>query len=220
MRLVLFIDEFDYFVHTQEIRGGGLFASLRSLASGSHRALAVVVASRVPLRQLDRMTRDVGSLYFNHFTEILLGPLSGAEIDNILDAAGDRFSPEDRLFLQTLSGGYPYLVQAAATALFSAEGPEPAQRRRVAGLALLREASPTFNDIWRTWPTTTRYVFAAVAVEHLGGHGRSHRLVCLPSGPSQTRKRFRRSSTRWNDKASWPGVLIPRAATSFARSCF
>lgn len=176
-RLVVLIDEFDYLVDRCVVKHSEFFASLRALTIGAHRALALVVASRRSLAQLDELAREhvrSGSPYFNPIAEILLGPLSSEEVDELLRAAHDRFSHDDRRFIHDLSGGYPYLVQVAADALWKAydgSNPDAAARRRAAGAALLRVASQTLDDIWGHWPPRMRYAFVSVAVEHLDAMG-------------------------------------------------
>ncbi len=173
-RLVVVLDEFDYLVRRNITKRDGFFTGLRSLMGGAHRALSVIVASREQLASLEKLWSDKragGSPPFNLFTQILLEPFDTADIDTILDAAAASFSPADRRFLHDVSGGYAYLVQEAASALFAAAVADPAKRRRDTGQALLHAASQGFAAIWSAWPGATRHVFAAVAVEHLGALG-------------------------------------------------
>lgn len=173
-RLVLLIDEFDYLVHRHLAAHSEFFAGLRALAIDPSRALALVMASRKPLKLLNKLASEHGcggSPYFNAAPEILLGPFSDAEVEEFLRGAGDRVSADDRRFVEALSGGYPHLVQTAAAALLTIPASDPAQRRLAAGLALRREAFTTLDDIWTHWPSTNRHVFAAIAVEHLDALG-------------------------------------------------
>ncbi|WP_437756548.1 toll/interleukin-1 receptor domain-containing protein [Sorangium sp. So ce1389] len=109
-------------------------------------------------------------------SEVLLGPLSAEDVDALLDRGKTHFSAEDRRYIHELSGGHPYLVQAAAGALWSAyedAHPDPRARRRTAGGALYREAARVLGDIWRRWPPAMRHVVVAVAVEHIDALGGS-----------------------------------------------
>jgi hypothetical protein len=169
-RLVVIIDEFDHLVRRNIKEHDGFFTGLRSLMNGTHRALSVIVASREPLAALQALwheKRAGGSPPFNVFHEILLGAFTDEDVDAVLDAAGADFSPEDRRFIHGVSGGYAALVQQAALALFTARPTDPVRRRHEAGVTLLPVTSQILADIWRAWPSTTRHVFAAVAVEHL-----------------------------------------------------
>jgi 3',5'-cyclic AMP phosphodiesterase CpdA len=173
-RLVVLVDEFDYLVRRNIAEQGDFFTGLRSLMTGTHRALSVIAASREHLEHLEALWREKGvggSPPFNTFRLIDLGALDEDDVDAVLLHAEADFSPEDRGFVHHVSGGYPYFVQTAAWALFRERAADPAQRRRDAGLALLDEASRSLEDIWSRWPSSTQYVFAAVAVEHLDALG-------------------------------------------------
>jgi|GEM_PF-1811952 len=176
-RLVVFIDELDYLVNRCVASHSEFFASLRSLVIGNHRALALVAASRVPIDNLNELTfkyASAGSPPFNIFHEVPVEPFSESDVEELLVAARDRFSSDDRRFIHRLSGGFPYLVQAAASFLWIAYEAgilDPNGRRGEAACALLRTATPMLNDIWRHWSSRVRYVFAAIAAEHLGSIG-------------------------------------------------
>ena len=75
-QLVLQLDEFDLLLHHPILNCGEFFGSLRHLASTSKGALALVIASRLPLTRLNTETQvfnPTGSPYFNIFSEIVLG---------------------------------------------------------------------------------------------------------------------------------------------------
>src|SRR5580700_11374175 len=98
VRLVLLIDELDYLVQHCVTNPRGFFGTLRSAATTTRGALAVVVATRRPLAVLDEIAQGVGysgSPYFNYITEEPLGPLAPNEVGAILARAGARFSAED-----------------------------------------------------------------------------------------------------------------------------
>jgi hypothetical protein len=170
VRLVVLIDEFDVLVHQRVADPSVFFGALRSLTTRSGGALTLVLASRSPLGTLDEVAQRyfyIGSPYFNFVSEVNIAPLSTEDVDSILDLGGDRFSAEERRNIHELSGGHPYLVQAAAGVLWHAEHSDPRKRRLVAEADLMRETSRTLADIWRRWPPATRYVFATVALEQL-----------------------------------------------------
>lgn len=112
-RLVLMLDEFDVLLHHPILNSAEFFGSLRSLASRSRGALALVIASRRPLTSLNEDTQQfsrTGSPYFNFLNEITLGPWPDKDVAELLRRAGDRFRRDDRRFIAEVSGGHPYLL--------------------------------------------------------------------------------------------------------------
>jgi hypothetical protein len=172
-RLVLMLDEFDMFLHHPILNCAEFFGSLRSLASRSRGALALVIASRRAVTELTKDTQPFsrnGSPYFNILSEITLGPWPAKEVDAFLRRAGDRFTAEERRFVKQVAGGHPYLLQVAAHELWEAynDGEEnPALRRRQAWERLLNEAAPILDNTWQLWPSATRQAFTAVALAEI-----------------------------------------------------
>ncbi|MDY6875335.1 MAG: winged helix-turn-helix domain-containing protein [Chloroflexota bacterium] len=172
-RLVLMLDEFDLLLHHPTLNCGEFFGSLRSLASRSRGALALVIASRRPLASLNEATQQfnrTGSPYFNFLTEVILGALPNEYVTELLHRAGDRFTAEDHCFIGRLAGGHPHLVQVAASALWEAyeEGEGDAYwRRQQAEQSLYDEAAQILDDAWRLWPSETRKALTAVALVHI-----------------------------------------------------
>jgi hypothetical protein len=152
-RLVLLLDEFDVLLHHPTLHRAEFFGSLRSLASRSEGALAVVLASRRPLEILNKETQELsrtGSPFFNIFSELVLGPWPGEAIDQFLGWAGDRFSNADHRFVMAVAGGHPYLLQAAASALWEAyedRGLDAQGRWREAGQNRYDEVALTLGQI-------------------------------------------------------------------------
>jgi hypothetical protein len=181
-RLVILLDEFDRVLDHPTLNNAEFLGSLRSLATRSQGALALVVASRQSLTALNEATTQqfsrLGSPYFNFFSELTLGALPDQAISRLLDRAQGRFTTEDRTFIVGAAGGHPYLLQAAASALWEAyedDGTSAVQRWREAGERLYNEAALTMTDTWNHWSSATRQAFAAVALSQipslLGHHG-------------------------------------------------
>lgn len=171
-RLVVIIDEFDVLVHRGAAEPARFFGGLRSLTTRSGGAIALVLASRSSLRELDERAQSygyAGSPYFNFVSELNLGPLAVEEADMLLNRASGYFTEEDRRQLFVMSGGFPYLLQAAAAALWTAyqEHSDIRSVRAAAREALRKETDRALSDIWRAWPASIRHVFAGVAVEQL-----------------------------------------------------
>ena len=172
-RLVLMLDEFDVLLHHPTLNSAEFFGSLRTLASRSQGALALVIATRSSLTKLNDDTQQfnrTGSPYFNFMDEITLGPLMKRDVEALLSQAGGRFTTLDRSFITRIAGGHPYLLQTAAASLWDAyeEGERhPKQRRQQAGQALYDQANLTMRDTWRLWTPTQRRAFTAIGLAHL-----------------------------------------------------
>jgi hypothetical protein len=169
-RLVILLDEFDALLHHPILNSAEFFGSLRSLASRSRGALALVLASRCPLKRLNedtQMLSRTGSPYFNFLTEIVLGVLPGKYVGELLRQAGDRFTRQDRRFVQDVAGGQPYLLQAAASALWDAyvDGEKDStQRQAWAGEHFYDQVVPILNDIWRCWSPAKQKAITAIGL--------------------------------------------------------
>jgi len=169
-RLVLLLDEFDALLHHPVLNKAEFFGGLRSLASRSWGALALVVASRRPLTALNRETQELsrtGSPYFNFLDELILGPWPNKDVEALLRRAGEGFTLGDRRFIVRVAGGHPYLLQAAAFELWEAyaEGVDnTGQHRQRAGARLYDKAELILEDTWRLWPPATRRAFTMVAL--------------------------------------------------------
>ena len=168
-RLVLLLDEFDVLLHHAVLSCAEFFGGLRSLASRC-RALALVIASRRPLTDLNKDTQQfsrTGSPYFNFLDEITLGPLPNKAIVELLDRAEGRFTADDRCFIERVTGGHPYLLQAAAAELWDiyAEGKGGSDRRwQQVGQNLYDKAALILENTWRLWSPAMRKAFTIVAL--------------------------------------------------------
>ena len=171
-QVVLILDEFDVLLHHPTLNRAEFFGSLRSLASRSRGALALVIASRHSLASLNKDTQELnrtGSPYFNFLTEITLGPLPHVAVEDLLRRAGGRFTAADRRAIHQIGGGHPYLLQAVASALWEAyedTGQDTEQRWKRAGPDFCDQAAQTMAETWRLWMPATRVAFASVALAH------------------------------------------------------
>jgi hypothetical protein len=173
-RLVLLLDEFDNFLHHPVLNNVEFFGGLRSLASRSRGALALVTASRQSLSALNKETQALnptGSPYFNFLDEITLGPFSQRDVAALLREGRERFTAADRRFIAGVGGGHPYLLQVAASALWEAYEDERDTdiRRTLAGEELFAKAADIMSDTWRLWSPATRRAIALVGLAHAEG---------------------------------------------------
>jgi hypothetical protein len=180
-RLLLFLDEFDYFLSHHVLNSGEFYGSLRSLASRSL-GLVLVIAARRNLQLLNQMTQQINPLsspYFNVFNEIEIVIFPQKDLLELLDRAGNRFSPQDRNFVIKASGGHPYLAQAAAAMLWDAyeENPEATTRYQAAGLALCHKTQSHFADTWHLWKPEMHRVITGVALAQIMHLMTGHKLL-------------------------------------------
>ncbi len=182
-RLVLMLDECGLLLHHPILNCAEFFGSLRSLASRSRGALALVIASRRSLASLNEDTQQfnrTGSPYFNFLNEIILGTLPSEYVAQLLCRAGDRFTAEDHRFIGEMAGGHPHLLQVAAFALWEAyeEGEGDAyQRRQHTRQSLCDEAAKILGDAWRLWSLETRRALTAVALAHINALEEREKLL-------------------------------------------
>ncbi|MEM7134581.1 MAG: effector-associated domain EAD1-containing protein [Chloroflexota bacterium] len=172
-RLVLLIDELDFLLHHPVLNSAAFFGGLRAVASLSQGALAVVIASRLPLAQLNAKTQAInpsGSPFFNIYSEITLSAFNDKEMAQLLDRAKETFRKKDRLLLRQLTGGHPFLLQAASAALWDAyedEIDDPSERHAIMLERLHKELQYHFVDTWQNWSPEFRQAYMTVALIHL-----------------------------------------------------
>ena len=170
-KLILMLDEFDSLLSHPVLNNPDFYGGLRTLASRSG-GFALVIAARRSLEQLNQLTQQLnphGSPYFNVFIETQLGALKPAALKALLEQAGDHITDTDRLFVERVSGGHPYLAQTAAAMLWDAheDGLTGRERYKVAGQNLHRQARQHFSDTWNFWSNTTRKAVTAVALTEI-----------------------------------------------------
>jgi len=172
-RLVLLLDELDDLLHHPALNTSEFFGGLRSLSSLSQGAFTIIFTSRKSLAELNASTQKLnptGSPFFNIFSEITVGPLSESDTEELLLSAGDRLTDLDRQGIRTLAGNHPYLLHAAAHALWDTyeEGAidHPEERHHHVLKQVCRELNSFFLETWETWRPEIRKTFTVVAVSH------------------------------------------------------
>lgn len=171
-RIVLILDEFGSFLDHPKLHSTDFYGRLRSLST-RFESLVLVLASRYPLEKLHKETikfNPSGSPYFNYLAPLVLKPFSDTEIDGLLKLAGRRFTKQEKQFIQNLSGGHPYLLQVAASALWESyadnEKDANARQKKVSD-ELYREANDTLNASWDLWSPKTKIAFMIVALDEI-----------------------------------------------------
>ncbi len=168
-RLVLLVDEFDAVLDIPGLHSVEFYGGLRSLAS-RFASLSLVLASRWSVTALNEATRDFSRLsspYFNFMHEISLGPLPQKAVAALLAQAKERFDGDDRRFLERVSGGQPYFLQATAYFLWEARGRglQGPQARREAGKQSLEQTRHILRDTWRLWSPYHKMAFTLAALD-------------------------------------------------------
>jgi hypothetical protein len=172
--LALLLDEFDTLLHHPILNSAEFFGGLRSLASRSQGALAIVIASRISLVDMEGRTREIkpiGSPYFNIFSSVVLGGFPPKDAAKMLGQAGEAFSLNDRSFIQRVAGGHPYLLQAAGWLMWEAYQEnldDPVARYQQVSRRLQEETRLHFSDSWHSWTPAQRKALTAIALAHAG----------------------------------------------------
>jgi hypothetical protein len=156
-RVVLLVDEFDSLLSHPNFNTAEFFGALRSLAT-RFAGLALVTASRLSVAAMNRQSEELnpfGSPFFNGFIEVNLRPFDDDDVDTLLKEAlgetGVVFDAQDRGFLHAMAGGHPFLLQAAAGALYDSvvAGKGGDARYFEAGRIFYKQTEDHFADLWR-----------------------------------------------------------------------
>lgn len=178
-RVALLLDEVEVLLHHPNFCRSEFLGLLRSLATRTD-GLVILLASSLSLTQMNRLSAEInrGSPFFNNCIEIALPPLSQAEIELLLtkslEGQAYPFSQQDCGFVTTQSGGQPYLVQAAAAALFDvmAAGDTPSSEHHRRAIALLHQRVPSYFDaLWLHLDGRLRQSLLIHAIARVPGRG-------------------------------------------------
>jgi hypothetical protein len=169
-QLILMIDEFDVLLDRPHLNNTEFFGGLRQRASHSRGALVLVMTTNTSLTEFHQKTKPFttksGAPYFNFLDEIVLEPLSDSEIEKLLSQDDTHFTNDDRQFIKKIAGGYPFLLQVAASSLWESykngNVNDPIKRQEQAKQDFYDRTKATLNDIWQLWLPITRKAFIAV----------------------------------------------------------
>ncbi|GAB4522152.1 MAG: hypothetical protein Fur0018_03530 [Anaerolineales bacterium] len=180
LRLVLLIDEVDRLLGHASLNNAEFYGGLRSLTTRSNGALALVLAARQSVAQLNTATQQfsrTGSPYFNFLEEIPLRPFGQRSALQVLARAQGRFSAEEQKNILFYADGHPYYLQAAASALWETyedlESDEsdlentPEKRWSAAYQAFYQKVSPNIQDTWNVWSPAMRKALAILALDEI-----------------------------------------------------
>jgi hypothetical protein len=176
-RVVLLVDEFDSLLHHEGFNTAEFFGALRSLATRS-KGLALVTASRMPVAEMNRRSEGLnpyGSPFFNGFIEVHLRPFDAGGAKALLEGAlagtGVDLSSRDHGFLYAVAGHHPFLLQAAAGALYDAivAGKKGETRYREAARTFYKQTEDHFADLWRHLDGRARTAATILCLAELQG---------------------------------------------------
>jgi hypothetical protein len=176
-RVILLIDEFDSLLHHVGFNTAEFFGALRSLAT-RYSGLALVTASRLSVAGMNRHSEELnpyGSPFFNGFIEVHLRPFGDEDVQALLDRAlartGVAFDTEDRAYLHAMAGRHPFLLQAAAGALYdvAVAGRRGDTRYRAAARTFYQQTESHFDDLWRHFDSRARVAATILCLGELRG---------------------------------------------------
>lgn len=179
LRLVLMLDGFDALLHHKVLNSTEFFGGLRTLATLSHGALALIFTGNTSLSQLNLQTQHfnrTGSPYFNFMDEVILGPLADDDIDKLLRLGDDYFTKDDHCFIKQIAGANPYVLQLTASILFDSykdKNDQSIEERHInVGKDLYKTIKEQLNITWNYWDNNMKKVFLSIAVVELGKDAR------------------------------------------------
>jgi hypothetical protein len=171
-RLVVMIDEFDAVLYHPQLNRPEFYGTLRSMAS-RFPSLVIILASRRSVGHFNSVTQALkpkGSPYFNFLNEIAMQPFKSKFARALAQRAENKFDAIDQDWLWKVAGGHPYLLQAAASALWNiyqdGEG-DPVERRKEAGKILYQQVAPTLDDTWCAWSPDMKKAFTIAGLDNL-----------------------------------------------------
>lgn len=147
--VVLMLDEFEAVIEHLDREAPEFLYHLRALVNRPDRGLALVIATRTPLKQLCADFRFAGSSFDNVFSAVPLFPFSRDEVNELLDQYGVDFSPTERSDLRRLAGNHPYLVQITGSLMLRARSSQVIEESTFSQIEadLERETEAYFGDV-------------------------------------------------------------------------
>jgi hypothetical protein len=173
LKIVLVFDGFDNVIKDESF-GAEFYSILRRLATNCN--LAFIVATRRELSYYCHSKEIESSPFFNIFATIYLGPLSREESATLLKGGFESLrlslSEEEIEYVIEMTGGHPYLLQAACFYL------SDAKRKHISGeqkqleytrQRLTKEVMSFFHRCWDSCSEEERRVLLTLARGHTQG---------------------------------------------------
>lgn len=176
-KIILAIDGAGWLLDNPRL-GFHFWGRSRSLAT-RHRSLSLIVFSRLSSSQMqEQIEREhsSGSPVLNFALQVTLVPFSYDETIQLIhnytsnSKVKNPFTPKDRRIIWQLSGGYPFLVQLAASIIWDARmtrQPVSEGNYRYLKNELLEIVHPHFWDVWRYLSPTAQAIGIMVALREI-----------------------------------------------------
>ena len=167
-KLILMLDELDTLVAHPTLGTSDFFGILRGMSNFS--GLTTLIATRQSLSKLNESLYQIsrlGSPYLNVFTEIRLKVLPPRDIAELLNNTNNIFSRADKQFISEVSGGHPFILQIAMSALLNSpkrNSEDITQRYVKAGRKVYEATQLHYHDLWHFWTADIRKAIVAIAL--------------------------------------------------------
>jgi AAA+ ATPase superfamily predicted ATPase len=165
--VVFLLDEFENVTENQNF-DPAFFYGLRSLAIHHH--LSLITSSRRELIELCHSEAIRSSPFFNIFANINVRLFTENEVKHLISEllAGTDiiFTMSEKDFIFQIAGYHPYFLQSACSFLFEAYSihSNPEERIKFLIKKYREEATPHFDDYWRTSYEQEKIVLTALAL--------------------------------------------------------
>ncbi len=171
LSFVLMIDHFDVLIHHSFLNKAEFFGVLHALALRCP-GFVTIITGRQDFSELHSNVLKSGyrnSPYFDIFIEVKIGALGFKDIVTLLKRGECRFSETDYNYIRAVADAHPYLLQAAAAAIWDVAGQNlfGTARYQKASQLLYQRIGIYFNDLWELWTGEKRKIFTAVALIHI-----------------------------------------------------
>lgn len=170
--LAVFLDEFDILLNHPNYADHGFFARLRTLSTTTG-GLVIVTSSRLSIAQMNKRGQELlgnvsTSPFFNHFTEVKLGPFDDKTAEQLLNRTPNIFTPQEILFIRSIAGHHPFLLQAMAATLY--EAAKKPEGEVEAAEEFYKRISFHFDDLWHFMDDKVRTTAVILSLVDLEGH--------------------------------------------------
>jgi hypothetical protein len=165
-RLVLMVDGLDVILGPTPLSqpwNAAFFGNLRTLASRSGGALALLITVNGPLSDFQKAVQELTrstSPYFNFIYEVRLGAFSNEEVKQLLQKGGEGFSDTNFDLIYGLVGGHPYLLQVAASMLWEMGDKSQSPVQFVEDF--YPQIQEVLDEIWQSWSGSLQKAFISV----------------------------------------------------------
>lgn len=174
--LFLLLDEFEVLINHKKFQDPSFFAGIRKISSHIG-GLVVVVSSRLPLEQMNKISEnllEIGSPFFNIMAEVRLKPFDTDTINQLLSQKLIDFNDEQRTFIIRMAGRQPLVLQAMAAALY-----ENINNPIRASEICYEHISFHFADLWQNMSENHRTIVIILSLVELNSklYGEEFRYV-------------------------------------------